>query len=455
MSLRVRLVLAAAAAIVAAIAALGAAALLFANHELRAGVDATLRGRALDVAKLSASAPALLTTPGALDAPLGGRLTAVEVLDGEGRIVARSASLAGEVLPAGALAARAIRSGRTGIVSTRLGGEPIRVYAAPLADTGGPASGGAVLVGSSTREIEDTLGRLRTVIALSALGAALLGALAAALLTGRGLSPLRRLSAAAGAIATTGDAGRRLPEPATHDEVAELATTLNSMLAALERARERERRFLADASHELRTPLTSLRGNAAYVAAHGADQAAIADIEADAARLGRLLDDLLTLEREDAAPKHPHALIRLDELATEVARGDPRIDLALGPATVAGDRYALERALRNLLENARIHGPADGRIRVSVERRGDRAELSVEDDGPGIAPEDVEQALSRFWRGGSGDRPGSGLGLAIVAAIAERHGGRVTVDRSRFTITLKDLSRSAASLDGVPLEERT
>src|SRR5438046_2852820 len=79
------------------------------------------------------------------------------------------------------------------------------------------------------------------------------------------------------------------------DELGELSDTLNRMLAALERARETERRFLADASHELRTPLTSLRGNAAYIARHGAEADALADLEADAARLGRLLDDLLAL----------------------------------------------------------------------------------------------------------------------------------------------------------------
>src|SRR5207253_5772119 len=128
----------------------------------------------------------------------------------------------------------------------------------------------------------------------------------------------------------------RLPDPDTDDEVGELARTLNRMLAALDRARETERRFLADASHELRTPLTALRGNAAYIARHGADRDALADLEADAARIGRLLDDLLALEREQAAQR-PREPVRLDELVAAATRDEPDIEVeACEPAAVTG-----------------------------------------------------------------------------------------------------------------------
>ncbi len=172
---------------------------------------------------------------------------------------------------------------------------------APLATAGaGPAAGGAVVVATRTDEDERTLDRLRLVLLVSAVAAAVLAAAGALVLTRRALRPLARLSSAARDIETTGDPSRRLPHPSTRDELATLADTLNAMLAALERARERERRFVADASHELRTPLTALRGNAGYVARHGADPEALADLERDAARLARLLDDLLALAREDA-----------------------------------------------------------------------------------------------------------------------------------------------------------
>ena len=128
----------------------------------------------------------------------------------------------------------------------------------------------------------------------------LIGGGLAAFLTRRGTRPLRDLSSSAATIARTEDPARRLAEPTGPAEVRELAETLNGMLGSLATARERERRLLADASHELRTPLTSLRGNVEYVARHGADPEVIADLESDAVRLGRLVEDLLALERESA-----------------------------------------------------------------------------------------------------------------------------------------------------------
>jgi signal transduction histidine kinase len=110
---------------------------------------------------------------------------------------------------------------------------------------------------------------------------------------------------------------------------------------------------------------------------------------------------------------------------------------------VRGERPALERAVANLLANARKHG--QGRIAVSVQRSGDRARLSVEDQGPGLTPEDAEHAFERFWRGPSARGEGSGLGLAIVRAIAERHGGAAHVDGARFTIELPALPVSESS----------
>src|SRR5207244_5375984 len=131
----------------------------------------------------------------------------------------------------------------------------------------------------------------------------------------------------------------------TNDEVGRLAETLNAMLASLERSRDVERRFLADASHELRTPLTALRGNVAYLTRHGATKEVLADLEHDAARLARLADDLLALSREEAAAA-PRGDVRLDTLAEDAARRDDRVDVvAPAPVTVRGDAPSLERAL--------------------------------------------------------------------------------------------------------------
>jgi signal transduction histidine kinase len=424
-------------AIALAVAGLGLAVAILVARDLRGSLDTALRERAVEVSRLSVSAPALLTAPGALGAPLGGRDLAVEVLDRRGRIVARSSSLGGRLLPGGSPLSAALARGESGFRDARLSGDAMRLYVAPLPADGGPAAGGAVLVGSSTSEIHRTLRRVRIVIVVCALAAAVLGGLLVAYLTGRGLRPLRRLAAAAGAIERSGDASERLPTAPASTEVAELTRTLNGMLGALERARETERRFLADASHELRTPLTALRGNAAYIVAHGADPDALADLEADAERVSRLIEDLLALERAEGAAT-PGDPVALDELALAAAERNPRVTLGpIEPLTVLGEAHALERALGNLVENALLHGPAGAPVEVGLVAEGGRALLWVRDEGEGIPPEDVEAAFRRFWRGAdAGERPGSGLGLSIVRATARRHGGKVTVRGARVTLEL-------------------
>ena len=440
-SLRVRVALAAGAAIALATALLGITAVVLSERESASSRDAALRSGSTQVAQLSASAPALLTAPGALEGRLGGRRLLVEVVDRHGRIVARSSSLGGGVLGTHAQIAEVIASGRAHYSNAVLGGDDIRLYRAPLASVGtGPATGGAVLVATSTEEDERAAHRLRVLVVLAAAGAALLAIAIALALTRRALRPLTDLSAAARAIGDTRDATRRLPPTGAHDEVGALSETLNAMLASLERAREAERRFVADASHELRTPLTALRGNAAYIAQHGANAEVLADIEGDAARLSHLLDDLLALAREDAAGPGAMEPVRLDELALARAGGRVAVD-APAPVATSGDADALTRAIGNLIENALVHGPEDGAVTVTVRESGGHALVTVRDEGPGLSGADAEHAFERFWRASRPSRPpGSGLGLAIVQATAERHGGSVRVEGAAFTLDLPALA---------------
>ena len=476
-TLRIRIAAAAAAAIVVAVVVLGVAVVARLDDQLQGSLDRTLKQRAVEVARLSASTPALLTQPGALEGRLGGSALFVQVVDRRGRIVARSGGLGSRVLPQDAAARSALRDRRAAYGDDSLGTEPIRVYAAPLGELGqGAAAGGAVIVAGTTAESRTTLSTTRGFVLLVAVAAASLAALLATLLARRALRPLARLSAGARAIERTGDASQRLSAPSDRDEVGALAETLNAMLASLERAREAERRFVGDASHELRTPLTALRGNVAYVTRHGADDAVLADIEADVARLNGLLDDLLALAREDAAAPARGEPVDLVEVAREAASSDstgatvvvggaevtgagtpvtdaaaPTTDRRAAPRNpsavlVAGEQAALARAVGNLVANARKHGPPDGRITITVTANHERASVTVADEGPGLNGDEAAHAFERFWRGPRAGGEGSGLGLPIVRAIAERHGGRVAVDGARFTIDLPrltDLSRTA------------
>ncbi|HSC04819.1 MAG TPA: HAMP domain-containing sensor histidine kinase [Solirubrobacteraceae bacterium] len=445
-TLQVRLVLAAAGSILVALALFGVATVVVVRHELRGSLDSALRGRAEQVAQLAVSAPALLTTPGALESPVSGRQIVVEVIDARGRIVARSLTLGARLLPSqGRLAQAARVSGAAGFENVELDGRLFRMFAAPI-PLSGPAGGGAVLVASDTTDISRTTDRLGFLVVLIGVGVALLAALVAAGLTRRGLRPLRRLAVAAGEIERTADPSRRLPAGGVQDEVGQLTGVLNRMLASLEAARAGERRFLADASHELRTPVTTLLGNVEFAARHGASAEVLEELVRDAQRLARLVDDLLVLERAGGVGVSPGAVVDVAGVVREVVAGyDGRV--LVSPALpeadavfVRGEAGELARAVENLVENALVHGPPDGPVTVSLAGSGGRVLVTVRDEGPGPDPGDIDRLFERFWRGPDASaRPGSGLGLSIVAAIAERHGGAVSVEGSAFTLDLPAL----------------
>ena len=321
---------------------------------------------------------------------------------------------------------------------------------APIAEAGGPAAGGAVLVASDTTDIHDTISHLGFVLTVSGAAIALIAAVIAAYLTRRGLQPLRRLAGGAEEIERTADPARRLPDasPSTakaSDEIAQLTGVLNRMLASLERSRANERRFLADASHELRTPLTSLLGNVHYARRHGADAEVLADLERDAERMARLVDDLLVLERQagdgeaaSAGRGEADSTVELDRLVQTVAAEHEVVRLGvIEPVRLQGDADALRRVVSNLIENAIVHGPSGQPVDVSLTRDDGTSRLAVTDQGPGPDAAARERMFERFWRApDAAGRPGSGLGLAITQAIVARYGGQITVDGATFTVEL-------------------
>jgi two-component system, OmpR family, sensor kinase len=310
---------------------------------------------------------------------------------------------------------------------------------------GQPATGD-IVVAIPLNEVHATLRRLMGVELL--VSVAVLGLVAglALWLVRVGLQPLEGMGETAGAIAA-GDLTRRVEPADERTEVGRLGIALNTMLSHIEsafdqrrRSEERLRRFVADASHELRTPLTSIRGYSELFR-RGADTRpedlakAMANIEAEAARMGVLVDDLLLLARLDQGrplEREPFDLVAVVTDAVEGARAvEPERTIELtagGPVEIVGDAGRIRQVVDNLLDNARVHAP-DAAVHVRLAIEGTEAVIEVADEGPGIDPDVASRVFERFTRGDpsrSRGTGGAGLGLSIVAAIVEAHGGRVT-----------------------------
>jgi two-component system OmpR family sensor kinase len=305
---------------------------------------------------------------------------------------------------------------------------------------------GIIVVAAPLGEINQRLDRLLIVESLVIAAVLLVLGIVAWAVVRVGLLPLDRMGHTAGAIAG-GDLSHRVESTDPRSEVGRLGIALNAMLDRLEHAfSQREasenklRRFLADASHELRTPLASIRGYAELFRMGAARDPAEAEramrrIEDEAARMGVLVEDLLTLARLDEIAEAPHHEVDLGALAEDavsdarVTAPDREITLAAGAGTtVLGDAHQLRQVLANLMRNALVHTPAGTGIDVSVANGDERVRLVVRDHGPGLPTDDPDALFERFWRAEGGrerGRAGAGLGLAIVAAIVDAHDGSV------------------------------
>ena len=252
------------------------------------------------------------------------------------------------------------------------------------------------------------------------------------LLAGRALRPVEQIRAEVEEISGH-TLERRVPAPATDDEVGRLAQTMNRMLDRLQASSVRQREFVSDASHELRSPVAAIRTEleVALREPSSADWALVAsNALAENERLERLVDDLLTLARLDEGRVPAAEDVDLDDVAREEAARlrDPRLTVDVRATPVRGNREQLARVIRNLLENASRY--ADDRIALSVASSDGLAVVTVADDGPGIPAADRERVFERFTRldeARARSGGGVGLGLALVRAIAEAHGGAASV----------------------------
>jgi signal transduction histidine kinase len=404
-------------------------------------VDAEVKSEAASGAQLVASSVAgslgraeeLERLSRAASRDLGGR---VIVVDARGRLVADSA---GEGL------VRAPYAGRPEIAAA-LGGDTsqgkrhsrsldqdLLYTAVPVLRAGRPA--GAVRVTQSVAEVQSEM--RADVLALIGIGAAVLvlGLALAWVLAGSIARPLRGLAGTARGVAA-GDLEQRAPEEGSREQ-REVAAAFNEMTVRVAHSLNSQRDFVANASHQLRTPLTGLRLRLESAGLRSTDSAVRRDIEAaerETERLARLLNGLLALARERAAPPvvAPLSLAEQVQAAVERWRGPAqssggRLLVAGGEgATVRVSRDDLDVMLDNLIENAIEYGGRGVTVMVEWSCNGDTATLAISDDGPGVPAGEEERVFERFHRVAR-DVPGTGLGLPIVRALAERWGGAATI----------------------------
>jgi signal transduction histidine kinase len=390
----------------------------------------------------------------------------VVVLDPAGSVLSSTGTVGGStpLFPVELLE----RAGRDGHATATVAswGTSLRVHVEPWRRGDLGRSGFVVAAQPVRRQDTERAGLLAVVVLIDVIGI-LAASVGSFFVAGRALRPLRQLAGMADEIGRSTDLSQRLlldPRrrwrlgratdadavgPRRRDDLGRLAESFNGMIARLQEAYGRmsealaaQQRFTADASHELRTPLTTIRSNAGFLRAHPdaapPDRAAaLADIEAEGARMGRLVDDLLTLARASAGPLLARSTVDLGALAHEVcrqARGlhpAREFHCAGAPIAVSGDADALRRLLWILLENAVAHTEENGVIWVAVTRHDRAVTLQISDDGAGIPSGAEARLFDRFFRADP-SRPtgGSGLGLSIALSIVREHGGTISASNN-------------------------
>jgi heavy metal sensor kinase len=300
-----------------------------------------------------------------------------------------------------------------------------------------------VVVSRSTAELQATTRRLLLLLAGGSTLVTLVGAALAWLVVQRTLRPVRVIAAAARSIGDR-DLHSRVDVPTPSDELGDLKATFNEMLGRLERSFQGMRHFTADASHELRSPLTVIR-TAVDVALARRREAAeyegvLRSVQVEVDHMGRVLDQLLLLAQADAGTLRPlleeiDVADLLEELAARWRRAAEAKQVGVvarvpDTGTITADPDLLRRALDNLVDNAIRYSPALAAVTVSARQQDDAWLFEVADQGPGV-PEDLrETVFRRFVRSDSvrtRRAGGAGLGLALGAAIADAHGGRLTL----------------------------
>jgi len=331
-----------------------------------------------------------------------------------------------------------------------LKGHHLRVITVPLVVNG--EIRGYIQAGQSLRTVDAAIDRLLKIMiiggALSLLASLLLGDY----LTRRALQPIDSIAQTAQQITKADDLSLRIPYNGPPDELGQLTRTFNETLERLERLFNVQRRFVADVSHEMRTPLTAIRGNVDLMRRFGYDEESMADIDSEARRMTRLVEDLLLLAKADAGhlPLNKNRLA-LDTLVREVYNQARVISDGVAvrpgeiePVRVIGDADRIKQLLLNLTTNALKYTPKGGSVTLSLTHDDQHARVSVAATGIGIPAKDLPFIFDRFYRvdkARSRSMGGTGLGLSIARWIADAHDGELSVTSeeghgSTFSVTL-------------------
>ena len=349
----------------------------------------------------------------------------------------------------------------TGFGLVNVGTPPgdIRYYVRSV-NTAGPRLN-RILSGAPTAAFVLGPQRLLTLVTLIAPLVLIASTLIGYLLVGRTLKPVNLIVDEVEAMRDGRSLHRRLVAVPTNDEIGRLTTTLNAMIARMERSFATLRTFTADASHELKTPLTVLRAGIEGAITHPKTPPEVLEVLEEtlieAKRMAEMVDSLLMLARADEgrAPLHLES-VDLRELLEEVAETANILSEQSGvqvsvdvppPGLVAPiDRMRVRQLLMNLLTNAIKYTHAGGTVTIQSARSNGSIVITAQDSGIGIAAGDLPHVFDRFWRADAarsrtGHRPGAGLGLAISKWIAEAHGGSISVQSrpgrgTTFTVTL-------------------
>jgi two-component system, OmpR family, sensor histidine kinase MprB len=457
-TLRARI--AAVASVAVALAVLGAAVSLYlaVRSDLRGQIDQSLNARSRvflsppPAAALDASAPGKSPAAPSLDGgPVPARLRAlaqrygfpsavsparfggasgyVQFISRQGRVLIPGGQGTSPAINPSAQDAAIAKRGSGRVLSDRtVKGTHLRVLT-----VGG--SRGAVVIARPLAEVDHELSRILLILLVVGLVGIAIAALLGVLVARTALTPIARFTSRTETLTGSLDLAERLPVTG-RDELARLALSFNATLDALERSVEAQRHLVADASHELRTPISSLRANIQILGDADRlpleDQASLhRDIVEELDELTALVSDVVELARGPRGEAGRED-VRVDEIVADAVertrrRGELRFEVELEPTVVRGEPDRINRAVSNLLDNARKWSPAGGLVEIAL-RDG---VLTVRDHGPGFGEADLPNVFDRFYRAERARKlPGSGLGLAIVRQAAESHHGYVKAENA-------------------------